>query len=214
MLAHRNRLRRFELADGHVSMDATTELVSIGPDGPPARVVFVREGGQIHLADPASAAVVRWQPSARGMTTQDLTDAVHRSRLWVLLRNRATAAEAWINAQPRVDAMPPHGSWQLRQFTIRWGATAEFDVLAGIDPHPWPGAWDVFTVLDTLGERTFCSVGAHRDRRVDLMLTPSYVNPGIRIDPVLSGLGPRLTLHIEHADGWTATDRPVPGADG
>jgi hypothetical protein len=197
-----------------VSLDVTTELVSIGPGGTSTRVVFVREGGQIHLADPASVAVDRWQPSARGMTTQDLSDAIDSSRLWVLLRNRTTADEALINVQPRVDAMPPHGSWQLRQFTIRWGATADFYVLAGIHPHPRAGAWDVFTVLDTLGARTFCSVGAHRDRRVDRTLTACYVDPGVRIDPVLSGLGPRLTLQIDNVDAWTATDRPCPGTGG
>lgn len=198
-LAHRNRLRRCELVAGKVSIDIATELVSIGAGGSLTRVVFVREGGQIHLADPVGTAVDRWQPSSHGSTTQDLTDGIHNSQIRVLLRNRATAAEAWIDASPRVDAMPPHGSWQLRHFTVRWVATAEFDVLASIRPQPYTGAWDVFTVLDTLGTRTFCSVGPHRDRRVDPTLAPSHLPPGIRIDPVFSGPGPRLSLRIDSA---------------
>lgn len=213
-LAHRNRLRRCELVAGQVSIDVATELVSIGPGGSSTRVVFVREGGQIHLADPAVTAVDRWQPSSHGATTQDLTDAIHSSQIRVLLRNRATAAGVWIDAFARVDAMPPHGSWQLRHFTVRWVATAEFDVLASIRPHPYTGAWDVFTVLDTLGTRTFCSVGPHRDRRVDPTLAPCHLPPGIRIDPVFSGFGPRLSLRIDSANQRRSSAESTNGAPG
>ena len=199
-LAHRNRLRRFELATGHVSIDVTTELVAVGPGGSATRVVFAREGGHIYLAGPPGTAVDGWQPSACDGTTHDLSNAIHSSRAWELLRNRVTAAEAWIDAFARVDAMPPHGSWELRQFTVRWAATADFDVLASIRPHAYAGAWDVFTVLETLGARTFCSVGPHRDRRVDPTLSPCHLPAGIRIDPVFSGLGPCLTLRIDSAN--------------
>jgi hypothetical protein len=213
-LAHRNRLRRCELDAGRLSIDIAIELVSIGPGGSSTRVDFVREGGQIHLADPAGTPVDRWQPSSHGATTQDLTDAVHSSRIRLLLRNRATAAEAWIDASARVDAMPPHGSWQLRHFTVRWVATAEFDVLASIRPHPYAGAWDVFTVLDTLGTRTFCSVGPHRDRRVDPTLAPNHLPTGIRIDPVFSGVGPRLSLRIDSASERRSGGESTSGALG
>jgi hypothetical protein len=213
-LAHRNRLRRCELVAGRLSIDVATELVSIGPGGSSTRVVFVREGGQTHLADPAGTAVDRWQPSSHCATTQDLTDAIHSSQVRVLLRNRATATEAWIDAFARVDAMPPHGSWQLRHFTVRWVATAEFDVLASIRPHPYTGAWDVFTVLDALGTRTFCSVGPLRDRRVDSTLAPCHLPPGIRIDPVFSGFGPRLSLRIDSANERRSSGESTNGAPG
>jgi hypothetical protein len=197
-----------------VSIDVTTELVAMGPGGSATRVVFVREDGQIHLAGPAGTAVNGWPPSSPSATTQDLTNVIHSSHIWVLLRNRVTAAEAWIDAFARVDAMPPHGSWPLRQFTVRWVATADFDVLSSIRPHPYAGAWDVSTVLETLGARTFCSVGPHRDRRVDPTLAPSHLPPGIRIDPVFGGPGPRLTLRIDNANEQRSAYQPASGVGG
>jgi hypothetical protein len=213
-LAHRNRLRRFEFVAGHVSIDVTTELVSIGPGASSAGVVFVREGGQVHLADPASTAVDRREPLSPGATTEDVRDVIHGSRVRILLRNRVTAAEAWVDTSARVDAMRPYGSWQLRHFTVRWVATADFDVLARIRPHPCAGAWDVFTVLDTPGTRTFCSIGPHRDRRVDRTLALCHVPPGIRIDPVLSGSDPRLTLRIDSANERRSGCEPTNDAPG
>jgi hypothetical protein len=89
-----------------------------------------------------------------------------------------------------------------------------WQTLSPIRPHPYAGAWDVYTVLETLGARTFCSVGPHRDRRVDPTLAPSQLAPDIRIDPVFSDPGPRLTLRIDGASERRSGSQPASGAGG
>jgi hypothetical protein len=51
-LAHRERLRRFELVAGHVLPDVTIELAVIGPGASATGVVFVRGSGHIRRAGP------------------------------------------------------------------------------------------------------------------------------------------------------------------
>ena len=88
-LAHRNRLRRFELVAGQCRSTSRSSSLSIGPGASATRVVFVREGGQIHLAGPAGTAVDRWpavvarrdhQGSHRRHSQQSNPGAAARSR--------------------------------------------------------------------------------------------------------------------------------------
>jgi hypothetical protein len=185
LVAHRNRLRLFELTNGRAHIELDAELMSAGAVNP---LPFVRDARGIRPADATLLAMV-------GDT--DVTGSLRRSRRWIVLRDRRTDAEIWIAADIRVESTPDHG--RLRQFAVRFGGRVDFDVLASVADRASSGTWDAFSVLDTLGEQTMAPIGAHRDRgAVDTRLRPSVVN-GRKIEPVLTGFGPRLTLRISKA---------------
>jgi hypothetical protein len=129
----------------------------------------------------------------------DLSGALARTQLWIFMRERSTLTEAWIPADVVIEAVTDYGKPWSRMCVIRFGARVAWDIPAVIGVHERNTAWDLFTVLYTLGSRSFAHLGAHRDRvAVDPALHPSFV-PGAntRIEPQLTGLAPRLTLRIE-----------------
>jgi hypothetical protein len=197
-ITHRNRLRGFRLTHGRLRLDVAAELVSAGPSGAVTPLPFIRESAWLRPADSTSVPdAMRYSGSGGRDINPDVSANLSRSQLWIMLRDRATEAEAWVGADLRVASAPDFGPVR-RLVTVRFTASTDFYLPAVIAGHPTPGAWDVFTVLDTLGTRTQSPLGAHRDRgSVDGMLQPCRLASGIRIEPTLTGFGPRLTLLVE-----------------
>jgi hypothetical protein len=199
-VSHRSRLRSFEIVDGVVYIDVATELISSDTPGA-GPVAFIRDERGVRLADPRCLPDgMRRSPSGVYEVNVDLAPALRRSAIWFLLRERRTELERLFPAATMVEATPDLRLSRARQFAVRFGATAVFDVLPAAEDTIASGMWDMFSVLDALGARTIAPLGPHRDRGlVDSHLVPCEVGGRARIAPSLTGFGPRLTLNITPA---------------
>jgi hypothetical protein len=193
-LGHRNRLRYLEIVDGVVYIELTAELVTVDQFGGTDPLVFVRAADGVELAASTRSVQPESGPSAG---VSDVTATLRGGRMSILLRNRDTEAETRIAADTRIDATPDIGTAALRQFIVRFSASASFD-LTPMSPSAAPATiWSMFTTFDVFGMVSLAPIGTHRDRvMANRVGAPSDLPDGRRARASLLGSDPQLLLQV------------------